>query len=117
MEFSEMLTQRRKGAEKYESQQMTALNIPSIAIGAFAPLHDALPALSRILVWALVGICVSIVHAQQPGLRVVYDNDKRPIAIEASGWTNEDLAKFAQQEPTAIESLSKRLQICVLDDA
>jgi hypothetical protein len=65
----------------------------------------------------LLLFCTATVYAQQPQLRVVYGNDKRSIAVEAVGWTSEELARFAKQEPSAIDGLSKRLQICVLNEA
>src|SRR6476660_5978536 len=62
-------------------------------------------------------VCAGAVHAQKVELRVVYDTNKRPMAIEAVGWTSDELTRFAKQEEFAMDWLSKRLQICVLDSA
>jgi hypothetical protein len=62
-------------------------------------------------------VCAATVHAQKVELRIVHDNNKRPIGIEAVGWTSDELTRFAKQEEFAIDWLSKRLQICVIDSA
>jgi hypothetical protein len=83
------------------------------------PLYESLlPRVTRAVVASFFClVCAAAVHAQKVELRVVYDNNKRPVGIEALGWTSDELTRFAKQEELAIDWLTKRLQICVLDSA
>jgi len=94
--------------------------------GVSRPLFETLGrSVTRMAIAALCCLASSTtVHAQATTagapnvqLRIVYDNNKRPAGIEAVGWTGEELTRFAKQEEFAMDWLTKRLQICVLDSA
>src|SRR5439155_1892685 len=60
-------------------------------------------------------IVASTLSAAEP-LRVIYDGQKHPMAIEAVGWSKEDIARFAKIDVDTLEYLHQRVGIHVLDD-
>jgi len=59
---------------------------------------------------------VATIEAADPEIRVIRDNAQRPIAVEATGWTPEELAKFANPDANVVEYLQRALSIYVLDE-
>jgi hypothetical protein len=67
------------------------------------------------LLLSMAMVLSSIAQAQKPELRVVFDDNKRPIAVEATGWTREELSGFVKDDPDYVGFLTNRLKIFVLD--
>jgi hypothetical protein len=73
--------------------------------------------LSSIVAAAACWIAATTSFAQsRPEVRVVKDVDQRPIAVEATGWTKEELALFANPDADAIDYLRQKLHIYVLNE-
>lgn len=58
----------------------------------------------------------STLHAAEPQIRVVTDGDQRPVAVEAIGWSKDDLARFAEPDSEAVALLRQRLNVYVLNE-
>ncbi len=52
----------------------------------------------------------------RPEIRVVKDANQRPIAVETTGWTKEDLEKFASPSADTIAYLQRNFSIFVLNE-
>jgi hypothetical protein len=73
--------------------------------------------LTSIVAAAACWIAATTSFAQsRPEVRVVKDVDQRPIAVEATGWTKEELALFANPDADAIDYLRQKLHIYVLNE-
>lgn len=69
------------------------------------------------IVFACCCLVANAVFGQSsPEIRVVKDANQKPIAVETTGWTKDELEKFAKPDESALEYLRSKLSIFVLDD-
>src|SRR5207249_5647024 len=72
--------------------------------------------MSRLILFfvAISAVFATANSAAEPPLRIIRDANDRPIAIEASGWSKEDLAWLRKSETEMVEYLRQRLSIHVV---
>lgn len=58
----------------------------------------------------------TIVAQSSPEIRVVKDTNQKPIAVEVTGWTKEELERYAKHDASAVNDLQRVLSIYVLDE-